>query len=63
MQPRNAIKKKKSQLNPKKRNLSYVEREMIINLYTSPILSYLKPLELKTCKGDKIRGIFKNEVL
>ena len=33
---------------------------MIINLYTSIVLSYLKLLKLKSCKVNNICGISKN---
>ena len=38
----------------KNRNLLYIGREMIINLYNCTVLFYLKPLKLKICKGNNI---------
>ena len=46
-------------MNFKNQNQSYIGREMTINLYTSTVLSYLKPLKLKSCKGNKIRDTSK----
>ena len=46
--------RKKVTMTFKNRHLSYIEREMIINLYTSTVLSYYQQLELKGCKINKI---------
>ena len=41
------------------RNLSYIRREVIINLYTGTVLPFLRLLELKSCTEKKICDISK----
>ena len=57
MQYGNAIQKKEVTIKfmtLKNQNMLYIEREVIINLFTSTVLPYLKLLELKSCKENRI---------